>query len=304
VAAVLGDALRRVAVLGGREGMSRSLGSVYSGAVTRFLGGSLRGVMSRVIDTTGVQSSSNGIAVSRDGCTLLVTDYLGGSNAIHEFDVMDGSRRRVVGDWGDGPLQFRYPRQVFIAPDDFVFVADWGNHRVQVLTLTLDVHSFVGVGQLRGPISVCANAADVVIVSKAAADRISVFNRRDGALLRQFGQRGSGDGQLMSPQGLCFMSGDRHVAVADYGESRVSVFSIDGQFIRHVGVGVLKDPVGVVCSAFYELVVADRGNRRIFVFSDVGELLMAFGDGAFTGVAIHGSTVFAQVDTRRCVLWS
>ena len=41
VAAVLGDALRRVAVLGGREGMSRSLGSVYSGAVTRFLGGSL-----------------------------------------------------------------------------------------------------------------------------------------------------------------------------------------------------------------------------------------------------------------------
>jgi hypothetical protein len=39
--AVLGDALRRVAVLGGREGMPRSLGSVYGGSVTRFLGGSL-----------------------------------------------------------------------------------------------------------------------------------------------------------------------------------------------------------------------------------------------------------------------
>jgi DNA-binding beta-propeller fold protein YncE len=170
--------------------------------VTRFLSGSLRGVVSRVIDTPDVMSASNGIAVSRDGHTLLVSDYLGDSHAIHEFDVMDGSRRRVVGDWGDGPLQFRGPRQVWIAPDDFVFVADWGNNRVQVLTPTLEFHSFVGVGKLRGPMGVCANA-DVVVVSEAA-DRISVFNRCDGARVRRFGRQGTGSGdcQLMSPRGL------------------------------------------------------------------------------------------------------
>jgi DNA-binding beta-propeller fold protein YncE len=242
--------------------------------------------------------------VSRDGCTLLVTDFTGGSHAIHEFDVMDGSRRRVVGDWGDGPLQFRYPCQVCIAPDDFVFVADYGNNRVQVLTPTLNFHGFVGVDQLRGPMGVCANA-DVVVVSEVAANRLCVFNRHGGALLRQFGRRGSGDGQLMSPRGLCFMSGDRHVAVADYGKSRVSVFSIDGQFIRHVGVGELKNPDGVACSALDELVVADGGNRRVVVFSDVGELLMAFGDGCISGVVVHGSTVFAQdYQSQRCVVWS
>jgi hypothetical protein len=49
VAAVLGDAERRVAVMGGREGMPRSLGSEYGGSVTRFLGGGCRGVASRVI---------------------------------------------------------------------------------------------------------------------------------------------------------------------------------------------------------------------------------------------------------------
>jgi hypothetical protein len=48
VSAVLGDALARVAVLGGRDGMPRSLGSVYGGSVTRFLGSGLRGVVSRV----------------------------------------------------------------------------------------------------------------------------------------------------------------------------------------------------------------------------------------------------------------
>ena len=96
VAAVLGDALRRVAVLGGREGMPRSLGSVYGGAVTRFLGGGCRGVVSRVIATAGVVSWSNGVALSRDGSTLLVSDYSGGSDAIHAFRVADGSRLAVL----------------------------------------------------------------------------------------------------------------------------------------------------------------------------------------------------------------
>jgi DNA-binding beta-propeller fold protein YncE len=305
VGAVLGDALHRVSVLGGREGLARSLGSVCGGSVTRFLGGgSLRGVVSRVIDTPDVMSACNGVAVSHDGCTLLVTDYSIVSHAIHEYDVMDGSRRRVVGDWGDGPLQFRGPRQVCIASDDFVLVADYGHDRVQVLTPTLDFHGFVGVGQLRGPVGVCASA-DVVVVSEVAAHRVAVFNRRDGALLRRFGSYGSDDAELLYPRGLCFMSHDRHVAVPETGNSRVSVFSIDGQFIRHVGVGVLNGPQGVACSAFDELVVADTFNRRVVVFSDVGEVLMTCGDAGFAGVAVHGTTVLAQDGLRcRCMVWS
>jgi hypothetical protein len=51
--------------------MARSPGGVLGGAVTPFLGDSLRGVVSRVIDSTGVRSLSNGVAVIRDGSTLL-----------------------------------------------------------------------------------------------------------------------------------------------------------------------------------------------------------------------------------------
>jgi DNA-binding beta-propeller fold protein YncE len=164
VAAVLGDAEHRVAVLGGREGMPRSLGSVYGGCVTRFLGGVLRGVESRVIDTAGVASYCNGVAVSVDGCTLLVSDGASrGSHTIHEISVVDSSRRRVIGGAGDGPLRFKGPRQVCIASDGFVFVADAGNDRVQVLTPTLDFHCFIGQGQLERPVGVCADA-DVVVV--------------------------------------------------------------------------------------------------------------------------------------------
>jgi hypothetical protein len=81
VAAVLGDALRRVSVLGGREGMPRSLGSVYGGSITRFLGG-LRGVVSDVVKTPGIVPWSNGIAVSHDGSTLLLSDTYGESHAV------------------------------------------------------------------------------------------------------------------------------------------------------------------------------------------------------------------------------
>jgi DNA-binding beta-propeller fold protein YncE len=303
VVAVLGDALRRVAVLGGREGMPRSLGSVYGGSVTRFLG--FRGLRSRVIDTPRVKSFSNGVAVSRDGSTLLLSDQSGGSHAVHTFRVADGSRLRVIGSWGTGPLQFLQPRQVWVASDDFVFVAELGNSRVQVLTPRLDFHCFVGVGQLYSPSGVCADDAVVMVSEAGYGDhRISVFNRADGALLRRFGCNGRGDGQLNTPRGLCFMSGHRHVAVAEYSNDRVSVFSVEGEFVRHVGVGRLDCPYGVACSAFDELVVADFGNRRVAVFSASGEMLTTIGRGGFMGVAMRGGTILAPTCGDECVLFT
>jgi DNA-binding beta-propeller fold protein YncE len=255
-----------------------------------------------IIATPGVKSYGNGVAVSRDGSTLLVLDWNGGSHAIHEFRVADGSQLRVIGEQGTGPLQFRSPRQVCIAADGFAFVADTCNNRVQVLTPTLDFHGYVGVGQLAGPSGVCADDA-MVVVSNAGDHRISVFNRGDGALLRRFGSQGSGDGQLNVPNGVCFMSEHRHIAVADGYNHRVCVFSVTGEFVRHVGAGVVSYPSGVACSAFDELVVADPGKNRVVVFSAVGEMLKAMGRGNFTGVVIHGRTIFAQdSNNQKCVV--
>jgi hypothetical protein len=104
----------------------------------------------------------------------------------------------------------------------------------------------VGVGQLDGPSGVCADD-DVIVVTELDAHRISVFKRGDGALLRRFGSEGDGDGWLTrrnTPLGLCFMSGRRHVAVADGNNHRMCVFSVEGEFVRHVGVGELGGPLG------------------------------------------------------------
>ncbi len=304
VAVVLGDALRRVSVLGGREGMPRSLGSVYGGAVARFLGGSLRGVISRVIDTPRVWSYSNGVAVSRDGSSLVVSDALGGSHTVHVISVADVGMPRVIGGRGAGPLQFKEPRQVSVAADGFLFVADCENRRVQVLSPDLTLHRIIGEGVLRAPAGVCASA-DTVVVCGGLDSVLSLFRRSDGGVVKRFGARGSGDGQTTYPCGVCFMSRDRCIAVADCGNNRVSIFTVAGAFTRHVGVGVLKRPQGVACSAHDEIVVADTDNRCVRVFSDVGDLLMSFGDGDVTGVAVHDATVFTQErKEERCLVWS
>jgi hypothetical protein len=100
------------------------------------------------------------------------------------------------------------------------------------------------------------------------------------------------------------MSGHRHVAVADWGNRRVSVFSVEGEFVRHVGVGELRSCDAVSCSAFDELVVADYDDRRVVVFSASGELLMSIGCGGFTAVALVGSTLLAfATGVRECVLF-
>jgi hypothetical protein len=67
--------------------------------------------------------------------------------------------------------------------------------------------------------------------------------------------------------------------------------------------GELGGPLGVACSAFDELVVADYGTDRIVVFSASGEVVHTMGDGLFTGVAIHGVTIFAQTySDNECVV--
>lgn len=270
----------------GREGLPRSLGSVYAGSVVRFLGG-FRGATRRVIATLhGRSSYCSGMAVSRDGCTMFVVGG-GPSSQTNDmlcvYHVRDGAPLGSVAIPCDG--------QVWVAPDDFVFLAHWRSG-VKVLAPCLDVQGVIPCAGARGA---CADDQCVfVAVSVAEDDTIVVFSRDTGAMRRRFGRRGVGYGDLLLPRRTCFVSRNRRIAVANSGHDRVSVFSVDGVFVRNVGVGMLRHPMSVACSAGGdELVVADYGHCRLVVFSASDELLHVVRDGQFTSVAIHGSTVFA-----------
>jgi hypothetical protein len=296
VAAVLGDALHRLCILGGRAGMPRSLASVLGSAVVRFLGG-FRGKESRSIPMQHLGS----IAISRDGSTLFVSE-----DGVHAYSLTTGAHLRSVGgSWGDGPLQFKSPQKIWIAPDDVLFVAEYWNHRLQLLTPQLDFHGFLGVGELDRPAGVCG-VGDYVAVSEAFAGRISVFRRSDGALLRRLGV-----GKLSLPHDLCVMNesyghcGHPVVAVADYSNRCISVFCIGGEFLRHVGVGKLGGVDSIACSAFGELIANDIDNNRVVLFCVDGELFQTMDFYRCTSVALHGGAVYAQLSCNgNCVVFT
>jgi DNA-binding beta-propeller fold protein YncE len=265
----------------------------------------MQGVPMRVIPTPGLRSTCNGVAVTADGASLLVSDYSGGSHSVVQFDVHTGARRRVVGGpyAGSRPGRFKRPCQVYVAADGCVFVAEYNNRRVTMLSPQLDFVAFVGADELVFPIGVCASDA-VVAVSEYDRHRVAVFDRDTGALLRRFGELGKGDGQLDHPSGMCMLSDGAHLAVADAHNHRVCVFGVAGGFVRHIGRDVLIYPRGVASTPANELCIADRGNACVRLFSEAGEQLRVFGCGSIRGVAVSGGTVFVQdYDGQRCTLF-
>jgi hypothetical protein len=254
----------------------------------------------------------NGIAVSGrgDDARLLVSD--GGnyctSHAISVFSLADGALVHTVGgpDAGSGMCQFHDPCQLCVATDGFVFVADRGNNRIQVLTPELTFSAFVGSGRLKCPRGVAASDA-VVVASEWGSHCVSLFSRADYSLLRTFGSFGSRPDQFINPGAVCFVDGGTRIAVTGFSNKRVSVYNVDGSLDRLLTAeGVLSHPVGIACTDANELIVADSTNRSVYVLDDVGAITRTLdvGDECVGVVVVAPATVLVQCATQRCLVYN
>ena len=175
---------------------------------------------------------------------------------------------------------FSSPRGISIHNDNTIFVADTGNHRVQVFDLngTL-LYTFgsegSGEGELLSPEDVAVLRSkrpindSVVAVADTGNHRIQVFHA-NGTPAFSFGSFGAGDGNFSSPQGVAI--GDRTglIAVADTGNHRIQMFWPNGTFLLKFGsegTGNMSfsSPEDVTFNRD-ELVVADTGNDRLQVY--------------------------------------
>jgi hypothetical protein len=107
------------------------------------------------------------------------------------------------------------------------------------------------------------------------------------------------NGRPNAPCGLCLVAGRRHIAVADAKARRVTVFSTQGHFIRHVSAGDVCHPTAVACSG------ADPRLGRVAALEAGGSRLFraGAGAGACTGVTIHGGTLYCQSRDQECVVF-
>lgn len=92
------------------------------------------------------------------------------------------------------------------------------------------------------------------------------------ATITKFGE----DVTLKSPSDICIAS-DGHMYIADAGNARIVVGTLDGELIKTVGEGTLVNPQGVFVTDNGNIYVADRDAKKVFVFNSVGRLIEEYG---------------------------
>ncbi|XP_022794156.1 E3 ubiquitin-protein ligase TRIM71-like, partial [Stylophora pistillata] len=96
-----------------------------------------------------------------------------------------------------------------------------------------------------------------------------------------FGQHGSSPGMLSRPWGVAVNERDE-IAVTEWDNHRVQVFSSDGTYLRSFGSkgdrqGEFNNPTGIAFDKNNNIIVVDYLNHRVQLFSEQGEYLSQFG---------------------------
>jgi DNA-binding beta-propeller fold protein YncE len=168
-----------------------------------------------------------------------------------------------------------------------LFVADSGNHRVQVLALDgRPVRAFGAFGRAAGQfndprgLDVSAVSGGRVAVADSRNDRIQLFDL-EGRHLLAFGSFGHGDGELNLPVDVAF-DADGYLYVVDADNHRVLKFDAEGRFMKRWGDFGPYPGLFVAPSAidFHDglLYVTDTDNSRIQVFDTQGQRIYEWGD--------------------------
>ena len=217
-------------------------------------------------------SYPRGVAITPDNFILVS----GMSHSIQKIS-MDGDLVALVGEKGSVPLQFYLPEGIAISPiTGQVYIADTGNHRIQVLNPDLTFsHSFGRRGSANGrfnhPCDIAIDSQGLVYVADSYNNRIQKFTP-NGKFVAQFCCYGSGPGQLKWPHSITIdTAGTGLVCVSEEGNNRVSVFTSDSVFVSSFGregsnIDQFNLPVGLRFDKKGFLYVCDGNNHRIVIY--------------------------------------
>ena len=135
-------------------------------------------------------------------------------------------------------------------------------------------------GQFESPSDVTFLNDDEILVADEGNHRIQQLNVQTGNFMKSFGKKRSGDGEFMNATSVCITSDGRFIVVADFNNSRIQVFTMDGEPVFKFGDNGperLDHPTHCVC---YEekFFVTDRNNNCVKVFDGKGQFLYKFGE--------------------------
>jgi len=261
------------------------------------------------------------IAVASDGSVYVADER---NNRIQKFT----SEGEFILQWGGGQTnyigggqtnngEFNGPWGVAVASDGSVYVADWGNHRIQKFTSGgLFVRKWgtwaKGDGEFNYPAGVAVAPDGSVYVADTGNHRIQKFTS-DGLFVSLWGTEGTGGGQFYNPQDVA-LAPNGSVYVADTDNHRIQKFTSEGVFVSLWGTegtsdGQFNGPWGVAVAPDGSVYVTDNNNHRIQKFTSGGRFVSKWGefgtgDGRFNypigiAVASDGSVYVADLGNNR-----
>ena len=249
------------------------------------------------------RSGPNGIAIHDSGDIYVACL----DDCIHVFD-QGGHVKRTIGSGGSGDGQFSAPYGISIK-GDVMYVADYGNHRIQKLTtggqfLQKFGQLGSGQGQFTHPLSVIVDQRDRMIVADQLNHRVVILDQNGRWLLTINGNVSDAQG-FKNPYGLA-LDPQGNIHVAAWGSNTIKVFTPEGTYVRSYG--DVKCPAGIAIDEESYSLVCEYSGNCLSIFDPQGNKIHTVGNLTNPrGVAldpINGRLYVANYDAKTVLKYS
>ena len=178
----------------------------------------------------------------------------------------------ATGEQGGDPGELYNPCGVAIHEEThWIFVANYGNNRVEIFSETGEFLHQLGVGQLSIPLGI-ATYGDSVYVSCRSNHTVSKFSLTEMCLVRRIGGEGSDNGQFHFPRQLTIDLIGR-VFIADSRNNRICIHDPDLNHLRNITHSSMSRPYDVKVSRDRLYVLCPYSNPCLHVLTLEGDKL-------------------------------
>ena len=211
------------------------------------------------------EKMSNPIGICVFQNTVFVTQLIGDCVNMYE---LEGKLMKSVGSSGNGEAQFNLPYGIDVSDRNHnIYVCDYSNNRVQILTEELKYHSVLGIGLFTNPLDIKVTR-DRVLVLDESDPCMFIFNS-EHLLINRIISRGSGK-QTNGP--ISFdIDRDYNIMMSDFNNHCVYVFNKEGKQIHKFGkqgqgIGEFYYPYGIVLDNIGRIIVVCWKDKNCLQF--------------------------------------
>ena len=213
---------------------------------------------------TGHIHGPYGIAFGGDN--MYITGY--NTHSILQYRYPGPKFVRRVGKKGSGKLEFNKPTQLTVNSDGDVYICDYWNHRITVLTSQLKFRKQIKRPSLLYPCDVKVSGGNLFLLTDS--DPCMHILTPNGDILQSFISRGD---KLQVGQAFCFcLDVNNNILISDMMSHSIKVFNQNGKLIHTIGQqgdekGMFQKPRGLCLNKNNNLVcVSQNSEYKLQIF--------------------------------------